>query len=487
MKTASLPLGNGVNLDVNESTVQDGGAISFINAYVDRGGAVRTVPGCAEYLDTGAGNSSVWMWYSTTHLIMVIVSAGRVWIQSAKDGALTEILGTALTAGSRPTFAEDASSIFFAADSKIHMLTGGVLTILGALSPNSVSSLAFIGGYLMSDGDRPTDPVAGDTHYSDDKANGYAAWELYNNESRPDGLQCLVVAYEQIYNIGRTSLEVAYIDGTVPFSVNKNAAQHFGTMAPQSVAFDGENIYYLSEVAGSRKIIQLAGGGTPQIISFPVDVPLEDFERVDDAQGFIMAFRGRNGYAVTFPTANATVDEQYWTAITLFYQLQSKEWIILAQWDADTASYGPYRGVSFAYVEAWGGLKLIGGRDGKIYQLQDTTGQDYTEAPVFLHRWRDNGSKVWGNAREISLGLAGQYDLEPESRQCGVYRKRQHQFIFTDLTDAGAIFRAAIKTGHISHKSPNKKAAAVYRYDVQCGKPEFVLNGVVESYEILRS
>jgi hypothetical protein len=486
LRTASLPIGNGVTLDINESSAHDGTAISFINAYTDRGGAIRTMPGCAEYLDTGAGNSSVWSYYSANLGILVIVSGGRIFTQSSQGVPLVEVVGASIAADYPPTFAEDANNVFVAANSKIHSISGAVAIVLGANSPRNVTSLVFIGGYLMAKGDEATGGVAGDTHYSDDKANGYASWEVYNNESRPDALMSLVVAYEQIYNIGRTSLEVSYIDGTVPFSVNKNAAQHFGTMAAHSVAFDGENIYYISEVASSRKIIQLSGGGSPQVISFPIDVPIESFERVDDAQGFIVAWRGQNGYAVTFPTANATVDEQFWSSITLFYHIQSKAWFILGKWNPEEAAYGPYRGVSFTYVEPWG-LRLIGGRDGKLYKLQDTEGEEYEEAPVFLHRWRDDGAKEWKIARNVSLGLPGQYVQHPAIRQCGTYRDRQHQFIFSDMTDAGEIFRAAVKTGHISHKSPAKKVSVMYRYNIQCGKPEFVLNGVVETYNVAGS
>jgi len=484
MQARPLPIGNGVTLDINDTSAKDGVSISFINAYTDRAGAIRTVPGCTEYADTGAGNVPVWSYYSTDLEILVIVAGGRIFTQTAQDGELIEASGATISSSSPPTFTEDADNVFLAADSVIYKLDGAAATAVPN-SPLHVTGLAYVGGYLKVKGERVHGAVAGDTHYSDDKANGYSAWETYNNESRPDALMSIVVAYEQIYNIGRTSLEVSYIDGTVPFSVNKNAAQHFGTMAPYSVVFDGESLYYLTEVAKSRKIIQLAGGGSPQIISFPIDVPIEKFERVDDAQGFIMAWAGQNGYAITFPTANAVVDEQYWTGITLFYHLQSRAWIILGQWDAESGTYGPYRGVSFTFVEPWG-LRLIGGRDGKLYRLKATDDWDYAYEPEFLHRWRDDGAKEWRNARQVSLGLAGQYAQFPSIRQCGAYRSRQHQFIFSDMTDAGEIFRASIKTGHISHKVPNKKSAAMYRYDVQCGQPEFVLNGVVEQFDILR-
>jgi hypothetical protein len=488
MSTRPLPLGNGVNLDMDDSTVKDT-TVSLINCYIDRGGAAKIIPGCVEYVDTGAGNSPVWAYYCVNHAVMLIVSNARVWKQSERGGALTELTGVDITPDVPPTFAEDGTDLFFAAKSKIHIFDpfASAAAELGANSPTDVTSIAYIRGYLKACGVGATDPMAGDTHYSDDKANGYAAWELYNNEARPDALMSLVVAYEQIYNIGRLSTEVSYVDGTVPFSVNKNAAQHFGTPAKYSVAFDGENIYYISEVASSRKIISLRGGGTPSVISFPIDVPIEQFERVDDAQGFIMAWAGQNGYAITFPNANAVVDEQYYHSITFFYHLQTKEWIILGKWDEENGEYGPYRGVSFTYVESWGGLRLIGGRDGKLYELQPTTATEYEEAPTLSHRWRDDGKKEWRNARSVSLGLPGQYKQWPRIGPCGSFRSRQHQIVFTDLTDAGEIMRAAIKTGQVSHKSPRTKRNSLYRYDLKVGKSEFTLNAVSEEFDYLRN
>ena len=482
MTIRPLPIGKGVTLDVDDTTAKDGTAISLINGYFDRGDAFRTVPGCEVYADTGEGGAKTWAYFCVNHSRLFVIAAGRIWQQTAADGALEEITGATFDADAIPTFAEDGANVFFAANSKIHKITGLAAADLGATSPVNVTSLAYIGGYLMAKGDDALGAVVGDTHYSDDKDNGYATWEVYNNESRPDALQALIVAYEQIYNIGTQTVEVSYIDGTVPFSVNKNASQQFGTPAADSCAFDGENIYYLSVVAGARKVVQLKGGGSPGVISFPVDVPIEAFERVDDAYGFIMAFRGQNGYAVTFPTANAVVDEQFYQSITLFYHLQTKQWIILGQWDAANGVYGAYRGVSFTYAEPWG-LRLIGGRDGKVYRLVEPS--ETAEEPVFVHRWRDNGKKEWKPGRTVGLGLIGQYGGFPASRQCGLYRGRQHEFIYSDLSDAGEIFRAAIKTGHVTWGAVHRqKRCNCYRYDVRRGKAGFVLNGITEEFEV---
>jgi hypothetical protein len=481
-----LSLGAGANLDIDDTSAGDGQGVNCVNFYLDRAGSFRTIPGLTVYADLGTGEK-VWSYDSPLFNVLVIVSGGMVWTQQESGGALTLMVGIELDASAKPTFTEDKNSIFFAANSAIHRLnpTANTVTVLGPLTPQSVTSLAYIGGYLMAAGQTGGGgSVPGDTHYSDDVANDYATWEVYNNESKPDALQAMIVAYEQVYNIGVKSLEVAYIDGTVPFSVNKNAAQHFGTPSPGSVIFDGESIYYLSEVTSARKIIKIAGGGAPQIISFPVDVPLEEFDRVDDANGFIMAFRGQNFYCLDFPTANVTIDGQFWPSVTLAYHIQKSTWLIFAQWNAIQAQFMSYRGNSFCYAERWN-LRLVGGRDGILYQLAENSTVDYTVEPVLQHKWRnDNGN--WGHPRNISLGLPGITNPPADQTQCGQYRSRQHRLSYTDLSDAGDVFRAEIKSGHITHGRDATKRSNFYRYSVKRGSNELVINGISEDFDYLR-
>lgn len=492
MPFAKLPIGVSSNLDIDDTSAGDGQAVSYVNCYRDRAKSVRTIPGLISYNDMGTG-AAVWSYVSPLFDVLVIVSGGRVWLQTENGGAITEVgtvapLHIEIDPDAKPTFTEDRSNIYFAANSVIHQLnpTTGAIWKLGQFTPQFVTSLAYIGGYLKAKGETGGGgSVPGDTHYSDDYANNYASWEVYNNESRPDALQSIVVAYEQVYNIGKDTLEVTYIDGTVPFSVNKNAAQHFGTPAPGSVVFDGESIYYLSVVTQSRKIIKLRGGGSPQIISFPIDVPLEDFERVDDANGYVMAFRGQNFYCIDFPTANCYIDGQLWPSITLAYHIQSESWLTFAQWDALQGVYRRYRGVSFSYFEKWN-LRLVGGSDGVLYKMAENEVIDYEKEPVLLHYWRDDNKETWSGPRTVALGKPGDTKLPPDQWQCGQYRNRQHRLVFTDTTDAGETFRAEIKSGHITHGRDVTKRNTFYRYSVKRGSNDFVINEISEQFDYLR-
>jgi hypothetical protein len=481
-----LPISIGSNLDLDATSAHDGTSVACFNCYADRSGAVRTIPGLQLHDDTASGGTNVYEYYSKSFDTRVTVSKGRVWVQHTVTGTRTEYTGSGLVAGVPPTFAEDATHIFVAANSSIYKIDT-VLEKLVALTagnpPTAVTSLLYHLGYLIANGPE----IAGDTTYSDDKLNGYALWEVYNSESKPDRLQTLLLVDSQfIYNIGPESLEVTYVgtNATNPFELNRGRISSFGTMAKYSPVYNGEAVYYLSEVTQSRKIVQNTSGSC-KIISFPIDVPIEQFERVDDAEGFIMAFRGQNFYVLHFPTANSIIAEQYWNAITLAYHIQKEAWFILAAWDTTTATWSAYRGGSFLYIEPWN-LRLIGSRtDAKTYSMYESDAVDYTSDPIMTHRWRSDNNKEWSNPRRIALGHPGDYKRPPDQHQCGMYRNRQHEFAYTDMTDAGSVYRASLITGNVHHGSDTTKRSNFYRYNIKRGDNGFILNSITEDVDIL--
>lgn len=352
--------------------------------------------------------------------------------------------------------------------------------------PRSVKKLAYMDGYLVAIGQPAEgDSVAGDVMFSDDKANNYAAWEVYNNETNPDVVQNVIEAFGRLYNVGLQTLEVTVDDGVTPFAANRNAFQPYGTMAPDSVAFDGESIYYITEIAKTRKIVQLRHGATPKIISLPLDLPLEKMTSVADARGFTMGFRGQNFYCLDFPSANIVIDDQQYDSVTLAYHLQKESWIILGKYNADEGIFTQYRGCSCSYVEAWGAT-LIGGRNGKLYRLVENTTVDYTAGPVLLHRWQNDHRTTWSNPRTIKLYPAGDTRYPPDQHQCGQYRFRRHELSYSDMSDAGEIFRAVMRTGWDDAKKEVGKIAAFYRYNVKRGSNDFVLNKISEETTYLR-
>jgi len=53
-------------------------------------------------------------------------------------------------------------------------------------------------------------------------------------------------------------------------------------------------------------------------------------------------------------------------------------------------------------------------------------------SPVLMLRWRDDGSKTWGNTHELDLGETGEYEFYVSLRRLGMYRSRQYELSVTD-------------------------------------------------------
>lgn len=482
MPLKTLPIGIGANLNIDQTTAGDNLAVAYINMYQDSAGATRTIPGnqLVDDMDTGLRTFN---YYSDLNSARYIVSGGRIWVQSTFNGIIIEITGGALATNIKPTFAEDNAHLFVAADSKIFRIDGFTMTELGGNSPDHVTSLLYIGGFLLANGP----DIPGDTVYSDDVAHGYETWEVYNNESDPDRLQSLLLVDSQyIYNLGPNTVEVTFLGGNPsnPFEINRGRLSSIGCIAKYSPVYDGSKVYYITQAGNSRKIVENTNG-VSKTISFAIDPPLDRFERVDDAEGFMLTFRGQNFYCLHFPSANCEIIEQQWAGITLAFHLQTNTWIILAKWNDDNSQWIAWRGGDFCFIEPWN-VRLIGDlTTGKTYQLYEDTTIDYVNAPQFQHRWRNDNSKTWGNYRTINLGVEGDYLRPADQYQCGAYRNRQHEFVYSDHTDAGEIFRALVLTGNINHQSETTKRSTFYRYNCKRGTNEFVLNSVSEQFDYL--
>lgn len=428
------------------------------------GNSIKSIPGLLEWCDLEIGNISIdGDYYSTLHNIRIVIAGGRGW-RISPDGNKTEITGIIVHEGTPVSFTEDKDAIYFAANSRIHKYSGGnTATEIAGEAPVNVRSVAFISGFLVAAGfDSVGAPIQGDVWFSD--SDGYTEWEVFNAEAVPDAVQSVFVTYSELYAIGRESVEVNYLSGDPnnPFAVNKGVSQPFGTPAPYSVAFDQQSIYYLTIIGGARRIAKLIGGRQPQIISFAVDIPIDEVQDVSTARAWMHSIDGQSFYVITFPTANVTIGDMVQESLTLAFNIRTEEWYIWGAWFDQQGQYRRYPADTFLYVEPWG--KRFVGYNGKIYEVSGNSFPDSVLRPsirtgwrnwgltsvqkvchkytydikrgtsatdiVMQHRWRDNNNLEWRNSREISLGAVGNRAIPKESYRCGMYYKRQDEFIF---------------------------------------------------------
>jgi hypothetical protein len=470
-----------MDLENDQTSKKDTVLAHLINGF-RVGTSIHMWPDHAEYCDLGI-NGKVYIWRSTLHNVMYAVCGGNLYRING-EGDKTDITGASLTAGIPPTFTEDRHSVYVAAKSPIYKISGNqALVNAGGQAPINVTSLAYLSGFLVANGDDPAGGgLPGDFAYSDtiggDGVPTYATWSYENNASKPDGLQGLIATPEDyLYAIGTESVDVSYISGNVenPFASNKAASQSFGTPSPHAIAYDSQSVYFPAIIQGNRQIVRLVGGRTPQIIGFPVGVPVQDIADISSATAHMCGHRGQTFYVITFPTANVTIDDLFSPSLTLAFNTKAEEWSILGAWDQYQAQYGAYLGASFAYD---GITRFAGGNDGKIYTL---TTESRIDGPIMLHRWRNDGRMEWGNARNIPLGTIGDRIGPKKQRQCGRYYKRQDEFIF-----ANGGTRTALRTGWRTWgKLSNLKQSNEYAYDLKRGDTGVVLDGIEEDITVV--
>lgn len=255
-----------------------------------------------------------------------------------------------------------------------------------------------------------------------------------------------------------------------PFSQNTAGVVERGLFARFSVVKEDNTLFFL----GDDLIVYRFQGYQPVRVSDDgiesqlSDLRLKGFSSdLKNAYGFSYSEHGHKFYQLTVPNQ-----------LTAVFNIATSEWHTLKHWDYKTHH-------AACYVNAYG-KHLIGGLDGKIYELSRSHYSDedkplkrlrrsnvYSIAdrrvnwkliklifdfgsskvlegqgsePVVVLRWSDDSGRSYGNERFLSLGVTADYKAKAIKRDCGSSRARVIEFYVTDpvpffLTDAFATIR----------------------------------------------
>lgn len=287
-------------------------------------------------------------------------------------------------------------------------------------------------------------------------------WEgaFFSAENKSDRINAMHSAWDEIALFGSRSIENFYNDGVTPFVPIPGGNVESGTLSPWTIKVAGNSYIYLDS---GRKLIRLTGR-QPIEVSQAIDNLLDGEVDYANARGEVFTLRSHKIYLLT-------INER-----TFAFDYEKNEWVgEWGSWDESKAVYGPFRARNILNVKQWGMTIGTDITNGKIYRLGFDTyrddGQEIRSAvitgnidhgtgrqkrsdelkirlkrgqvqrlspddigPVMLVRWRDNGSKVWSNYREVALGFQGETEFYHSLFQLGSYRARQYEFVVTDDT-----------------------------------------------------
>lgn len=463
----------GKTFKVTPAQLKDGIAEGLRDGYQDLDGAYKSRPGLTQWSDIGA--DGVDGLYVDNNGRTVGVSGGIVYIID-QSGNATACTGSTLNVGTLCTFAEDFNNVFIAHGGYLAMVDTGAKTVtllsagtilrnnadgttttVASTAPASVSHVIFLQGYILCNGNSG---LPGDTFYTGPNTvfDYLTGWEVYNNESLPDGCPSLMEDGQFVYAFGSRSVEVSVNNGVEPWARYSMTYIPYGIHAPHSVAKIDNTFFWLGAADNALRILKMDNGHAVTI-STPYDAVINTLPTTSDAYGFSVGILGHSFYVLQFPTED----------LTLVYHVQNDAWYQWSFYDITTASYKAFKGRCHTYHAtinknlvgcATGGTiaelagfsdlgaliraeltsgNVTGGtykqkRAGRMrFQLLRGTTTSATAAPVVLWQHRDDGGK-WSPERRIPLGSLGQYGYLGQLDRNGIYRERQHRIVMTDTT-----------------------------------------------------
>ena len=442
---------------------------ALYDGYRDEADALNSRFGLSStvFCSLGASPGDGLFWWDKLGILLA-VSGGRCYDIST-GGVATERTGGNFLTGTPVRFADgqliDNSACLYACNGgKLNYSLGVNFTQAAAPAPQACTHVAYNGlRFIANETDTArmyfTDisPVSGEF----DPEYWAATENPLTTDSRGDNISGLFQAWDDFAIWGAQGREIwQTVGGEPPLQPRLGSLSEAGLIAPYSVQKADNTFFALCLVDQKPAAIRLQGND-PVIISLDIEKLLDKLTVLTDAIGDIISIGGASFYILTFPS------EQ----VTYAYNIKKQEWYLWSYWDTASATREAFMGRHFVYAKAWGKHLCQSCRDGKIYEVDPDATSDAgntirtewqsgwldgdTSAnkiiptarihlkrgsiaaggsdPAYLTlRYRDNGSLVWGNDRQISLGLSGEYEFYRRVNGLGKFRSRQFSIVLTD-------------------------------------------------------
>jgi hypothetical protein len=306
------------------------------------------------------------------------------------------------------------------------------------------SSAGYLDTYLLF-----SIPGTPQFHSSDSLSLTFDPLWFANLSAQPDLLVSLAVAKREIWLIGQRSTEVFYDAGGAdfPFQSMQGVFIDHGTAAVNSVVVLDNAVYWLSRTRrGEGIVVRGAGYQATRVSTYAIESEISSYDDISDAIGMSYMLNGHMFYLLTFPSADKT-----W-----MFDITTGLWSELCWLDGDGVEHRHRANCLYLC----GDEVLVGDwENGNVYAL-DTNVYTDNGAPIkrlrhfpheeadgkrVFHRmfiadmqcgeaqpgdyqvflsWSNDRGRSFGNPVGNSLGLIGNYLVQPQWQRLGLSRSR---------------------------------------------------------------
>jgi len=247
--------------------------------------------------------------------------------------------------------------------------------------------------------------------WSSDRRDGLIA--------KPDIVIGFGTVHRQLFVIGEISTEVLYNAGgsDFPFKRQNNLILPYGCAAAGSIATGQNRLLWLTQDENGVGSIVMTDGTVPIPISTSnVDIAIQSYEDVSDAQAYIYKIDGHIFYEINFTAANHT-----WV-----YDLTTNRWF-----EREFEGENRYKGQAHAYFLGKHYLLLYD--IGHLYELSS----NYSSHDEYMFRRERIGTRIKDKtSHKITVNEIGINFLQGVGQATGIY---QDPLVFLSLSDDGGV------------------------------------------------
>lgn len=420
---------------------------------------------------------------NTTGIAFIPTGAGRAHFVDAATGRQFFVNGTLLwemdanvTITPRGTVAIDSNPATISSNGDgggqlfvtsggngyVYDLTANTLTQVSALNGKATMGDQLDGYFLALDAN------TGTVYISDllDGSTWSTGTAFFQRNSAADPWIAMKVEAGLIFLLGAETGDTYYNAGEspVPFIPTSTGIISYGIAAAFSLEVADGALYWLGRTVNGRGMVLKATGSRPEVVSNrALEYTFSQYGSVSDAIGDTYTMDGHTFYILTFPTAGVTWCFDPTVPLPM-------AWHERGTWLSEDNDFDAWRPLYHAF--AFNEHRMLDRSGGGVYVLSASSGTDVDSleirrmrrspalvkenlrlfypcfelglepglglqsgqgsSPLVMMRQSNDGGKTWGNERQHSGGLVGQYGKRVRWLACGSARRRVFEITVTD-------------------------------------------------------